>query len=59
MANQFQLQFPPFQSDTFQKVREAYTLIDIHNLQKEIEKLKYSIRSYKGHETRKKNDKNK
>lgn len=53
MAKQLNIFFPPFQPDTFEKVKAAHALSDIVKLQKEIEHLKYSIRSYKGHQTRK------
>lgn len=53
MEKQLHINFPPFQPDTFEKVKEQHALLEYVKLQKEIEHLKYSLRSYKGHQTRK------
>lgn len=54
MARQIQIQFPPFSADTFEKVKQHDKLSYIAKLEEKLKHLQYTIRTYKGHSTKRK-----
>lgn len=54
MAQQIQIQFPPFSADTFEKVKQHDKLSYIAKLEDKLKHLQFTIRTYKGHSTKRK-----
>ena len=52
MGKQLQISFPTFPPDMFGKIKELYWLDERKKMEEEIEHLKNSIRTHKGHYTK-------
>lgn len=57
MNPQTSLQLPLFKDDTFDKVKQHYSLTEYVKLQKTAEKLKHQVAGFKGYRTKRKKNK--